>query len=116
MALQMRQMGRQMTWSHAARAFMWRDAAGNAFATCKAFGLVDEKTTMWEFHWDIVKRRYFVQPEAPAARPESVVQALVRHTQRKLCTYCGEGRTHWACAACSTAMHITYLGPAHDVE
>ena len=91
-------------------------AAGNAFATCKALGLVDEKTTMWEFQWDILKRRYFAQPEEPAARPESVVHAPVRHTQRKLCTYCGEGRTHWACAACGTAMHITCFGPAHDVE
>ena len=49
MALQMGQMGRQMTWSHAVRAFMLRYATGNAFATCKALGLVDEKTTMWEF-------------------------------------------------------------------
>ena len=29
MALQMRQLGRQMTWSHAVRAFMVRCAAGN---------------------------------------------------------------------------------------
>ena len=62
MALQTRQMGRQMTWSQAVRAFMLRYAAGNAFATCKAFELVDEKTTMWEFQWDILKRRYFEQP------------------------------------------------------
>ena len=116
MALRMRQMGRSMTWSHAVRAFMLWYAAGNAFATCKALGLVDEKTTMWEFQWDILKRRYFAHPEEPAARRESVVHAPVRHTQRKLCTYCGEGRTHWACAACGTAMHITCFGPAHDVE
>ena len=49
MALQMRQVGRQMTWSHAVRAFMLRYAAGNAFATCKALGLVDEQTTMLHF-------------------------------------------------------------------
>ena len=78
----------------------------------KLYVLADEKTTMWEFQLDILKRRYFAQPEASAARPESVVHAPVRHTQRKLCTYCGEGRTHWACAA----MHITCFGPAHDVE
>ena len=87
MVLQMR----QITRSHDVRAFMLRYAAGNAFATCKAWGLVDEKTTMWEFQWDILKRQYFAEPDEPAARPESVVHAPVRHTQRKLCTYCGEG-------------------------
>ena len=55
MALQMRQLATQMTWSHAVRAFMVRYAAGNAFATAKALGLLDEKTTMWEFQWDILK-------------------------------------------------------------
>ena len=84
--LQMLQMGRQMTRSHTVRAFMLRYAAGNAFATFKALGLVEEKTTMWEFEWDILKRRYFAQPQALAARTESVVHAPVRHTQRKLCT------------------------------
>ena len=59
---------------------MLRYAAGNAFATCKALGLTDEKATMWEFQSDILKRRHFAQPEAPAARPESVVHTSVRHT------------------------------------
>ena len=58
MALQMRQLGRQMTWSHAVRGFMVQYAAGNAFATAKALGLVDDKTTMWEFQWDILKQRH----------------------------------------------------------
>ena len=55
MALQMRQQERQMTWSHAVRGFMVRYAAGNAFATAKALGLVDKKTTTWELQWDILK-------------------------------------------------------------
>ena len=57
MALQMRQLGRQMTWSHAVCAFMVRYAAGNAFATAKALELADEKSTMWEFQLDILKQR-----------------------------------------------------------
>ena len=35
MALQMRQVGHQMTWAHAVRAFMLRYAVVNAFATCR---------------------------------------------------------------------------------
>ena len=40
------------------RVFMVWYAAGNAFARAKALGLVDEKTTTWEFQWDILKQRY----------------------------------------------------------
>ena len=40
MALQMHQVGRQTTWSHAVHAFMLRSTAGNAFGACKALGLV----------------------------------------------------------------------------
>ena len=46
MAMQMRQPGRQMTWSHFVCAFMVRYAAGNAFATAKALGFVVDNTTM----------------------------------------------------------------------
>ena len=49
MALQMRQLGRQMTWTHDVRAFMVRYPAGNAFATAKALPLVAETTTMRKF-------------------------------------------------------------------
>ena len=35
MALQMRQVGRQMTWAHAVRAVVLRYAVVNAFATCR---------------------------------------------------------------------------------
>ena len=38
MALQMRQMGRQMTGSHAVRAFVLRYAGVNAYATCRSLG------------------------------------------------------------------------------
>ena len=54
-SVQMRQMSCQMMWSHAVRAFMLGYAAKIAFATCKALGLADEKTTMCEFQWDLVK-------------------------------------------------------------
>ena len=59
MAPQMCQPGRRMTSSHAVRAFMVWYAAGNAFGTAKALGLVDEKSTMREFQWDVLKQRYF---------------------------------------------------------
>ena len=76
MALQMRQLGRQMTWSHAVRVFMVRYAAGNAFATAKASGLVDDKTTMWEFQWDMLKQRYFSGAEFNSTTPTAAVPTL----------------------------------------
>ena len=44
-ALQMRRVGRQMTWAHVVRAY----AVGNAFATCRQWGLCKETTSMWEW-------------------------------------------------------------------
>ena len=44
MALQMRQVGRQMTWTHAVRAFVLRYAVVNVFATCRQLGLCKETT------------------------------------------------------------------------
>ena len=38
MALQMRRMGHQMTWSHAVCAFVLRYAVVNAYATCRSLG------------------------------------------------------------------------------
>ena len=96
MALQMRQLGRQMTWSHAVRALMVRYAAGNAFATAKALGLVDEKTTMWEVQWDILKQRYFSGAEFNNTTPTATVptvHARKRFASRLLCTHCRNGST-----------------------
>ena len=118
MALQMRQLGRQMTWSHAVRAFMVRYAAGNAFATAKALGLVDDKTTMWEFQWDILKQRYFSGAEFNNTTPTAAVptvHAPKRFASRLLCTHCRNGSTRWACGACGKHMHIKCFGDAHDV-
>ena len=49
MALHMRQLGKQTTWSHVVRAFIVRYTARNAFATATASRLVDATTTIWEF-------------------------------------------------------------------
>ena len=118
MALQMRRLGRQMTWRHAVRAFMVRYAAGNAFATAKALGLVDDKTTMWEFQCDILKQRYFSGREFNSTTPTAAVptvHAPKRFASRLLCTHCRNGSTRWACGACGKHMHIKCFGDAHDV-
>ena len=118
MVLQMRQPGRQMTWSHAVCAFMVRYAAENAFATAKALGLVDYKNSMWEFQWDILKQRYFSGAEFNNTTPTTAVppvHAPKRFASRLLCTHCCSGTTRWACGACGKHMHIRYFGDAQDV-
>ena len=62
MALQMRQVGRQMTWAHAVRAFVLQYTVANAFATCRQLGLCKETTSMWEWQWQVLRRRYFATP------------------------------------------------------
>ena len=62
MALQIRHVGRQMTWAHAVRAFVLRYAVVNAFATCRQLGLCKETTSMWEWQWQVLRRRYFAHP------------------------------------------------------
>ena len=69
MALQLRITSRQMTWSAAVRLFMLRYAAANAFAACKAMGLLDADTTMWEFPWGIIKRWCFSGSPGPSGAP-----------------------------------------------
>ena len=76
MALQMCQLGRQMTWSHIVRAFMVQYVAGNAFATAKALVLVDDKTTMWEFQWDILNQRYFSRAKFNNTTPTATVPTV----------------------------------------
>ena len=118
MALQMRQLGRQMTWCHAVRAFMVRYAARNAFATAKPLGLVDDRTTMWEVQWDILKQRYFSGAEFNNTTPTAAVptvHAPKRFASRLLCTHCRNRSTRWACGACRKHMHIKCFGAAHDV-
>ena len=98
--------------------FMVRYAAGNAFATAKSLGSVDEKTTLWEFQWDILKQRYFSGAEfnnttRTAAVP--AVHAPKRFASRPWCTHCRNGGTCWACGACGKHMHTKCFGDAHDV-
>ena len=118
MVLQTCQMGRQMTWCHNVCPFMLRCAAQIAFATCKALGLVNGKTTMWECQWDILKQRYFDGPAfgTPGPRLGLVVHAPIWLPHPKVCAHCGKGRLHWVCGACDTPMHITCFGPADDTE
>ena len=107
-----------MTWSHAVHAFMVRFSAGNSFATAKALGLVDEKTTMWEFQWDILKQWYFSGAEFNKTTPTAAVptvHATKRFASRLLCTHCRSRTTCWACGACGKHMHIKCFGDAHDV-
>ena len=118
MALQMRPLGRQMTGSHTVRAFMVRYAAGNAFATAKALGLVDEKSTMWEFQWDILKQRYFSGAEFKNMTPAAAVPTVhgpKRFASCLLCTHCRNASTRWGCGACGKHMHMKCFGDAHDV-
>ena len=113
MALQMRQVGRHMTWSHAVRAFMVRYAAGKAFATAKALGLVEDKSTMWEFQWDILKQRYFSGAEFNNTTPNAAVRTVhapKRFASRLLCTHCRNGSTRWACGACGKHMPSSASG------
>ena len=117
-ALQMRQQERQMTWSHHVRAFMVRYAAGNAFPTAGALGLVDEKMTMWEFHWDVLKQRCFSGAEFNNTTPTAVVptvHALKVFACRLLCRHCRSGSTRWACGPCVTHVHIKCFGDDLDV-
>ena len=81
-------------------------------------GLVDDKTTMWEFQWDILKQQYFSGAEFNNTTPTAAVptvHAPKRFASRLLCTHCRNGSTRWACGACRKHMHIKCFGDAHDV-
>ena len=95
---------------------MVRYAAENAFTN--ALGLVDEKTTMWELQWDILKQRYFSSAELNNTTPTAMirtVQAPKRFASRPLCTHGRSGSTRWACGACGKDVHMKCFGDAHDV-
>ena len=113
MALQMRQRGNQMTWSHTMRAFLVRCAATNAFATARALGLVDEKTTMCN-----LKQPYFSGADFNDTTPSAPVHtsfAPKRFASRLFRTHCRSGSTLWACGARGKHMHIKCFGDTHDV-
>ena len=108
MALQLRIMTRQMTWDTAVRVFMLRYAAANAFAACKALGLVERGTTLWEFQWDIIQRCYFTGPKwcALTMSPQ-VVHAPVKVGRKQLCSHCRTTRMAHVCKACNVPLHAT---------
>ena len=56
MALQMRLLGRQMSWWQAVRSFLVRYAAANAFATCRALERCRGADNMCEWQWLLMRR------------------------------------------------------------
>ena len=74
MALQMRQMGRHMTWSHAVRAFVLRYAKVNAYATCRSLGGAPTGT-MFDWQWDLIRRRFCTVAVAKPIDPRAGADA-----------------------------------------
>ena len=86
MALQMRQMGRQMTWSHAVHAFVLRYAVVNAYATCRSLGGAQTGTT-FDWQWDLIRRRFC---KVAVAKPIHVpMRMLGRRGMRCSRAWCG---------------------------
>ena len=115
-APQLHMMTRQMTWATAVRVFMLRYEAANAFATCKALGLLERGTTMCEFQWDIIRRRYFASPKwcASTMSPQ-VVHAPVKVAGKRLCIRCYTTTTAYMCKASNAPLHIKCFGAVHEV-
>ena len=114
MALQLRQFGRQMTWSHAVRTFMLRHAAVNAFTPGKRLGLIESGVSMWDFYWSILVRRYFGNAGMRAVQP-SEVHGPVKRSTRQTCDHCRLGTTSYVCTACGKYLHIKCFVAAHDM-
>ena len=108
MALQMRQMGRQMTWSHAVRAFVLRYAVVNAYATCRSLGGA-RTGTMFDWQWDLIRRRFCTVAEA---KP---IHVPVRMPGRRVCARCNPGKTHYVCCGCGKWYHVGCFAVAHGV-
>ena len=87
MALQMRQMGRQMTWSHAVRAFVLRYAVVTAYATCRSLGGA-RTGSMFDWQWDLIRRRFCI---VAVAKP---IHVPFRKPGRRVCAHCNRGKTH----------------------
>ena len=108
MALHMRQMGRQMTWSHAVRAFVLRYAVVNAYATCRSLGGA-QTGTMFDWQWDLIRRRFCT---VAVAKP---IHVPVRMPGRRVCTHCNRGKTHYVCCGCGNWYHVGCFAVAHGV-
>ena len=85
MALQMRHMGRQITWSNAVRTFVLRYAVVNAYATCRSLG-VARTGTMFDWQWDLIRRRFCT---VAVAKP---IHVPVRMPGRRVCAHCDPGQ------------------------
>ena len=111
MALQMRLLGRQMSWSQAVRGFLLRYAAANAFATCRALERCRGTDSMWEWQWALLRRRYCTD-----AQPRRNIHVPVAGAQRRTCAHCGKGRTQYVCSGCpDTPLHVQCFAPAHGI-
>ena len=106
MALQIRQMGRQMTWS--LPAFVLRYAVVNAYATCRSLRGA-QTGTMFDWHWDLIRRRFC---KAAVAKP---IHVLVRMPGRRVCTHCNRGKIHYICCGCGKWYHVGCFAVAHGV-
>ena len=107
MALQMRHVGREITWAHAVHTFLLWYAVMNAFASCRQLGLCKETTSMWEWQWQVLRRRYF----AHLLRQE--VHVPVATQRRRVCHFCKRGRTGYECTGCGKAFHVLCFARDH---
>ena len=105
MALQMRQVRRQMTWSHALCVFVLRYAVVNAYATCRYLGRA-QMGRMFEWQWDLIRRCFCT---GAVAKP---IHVPVRMPSRRVCNHCNRGQTHYVCCGRGGWYHVGAL-PCH---
>ena len=108
MALQMHQMGRQMTWSHDVRAFVLRYAVVNSYATCRSLGGA-RTGTMFDRQWGLMRRQF-----CTVAVPKPI-HVVVRMPGRRACNHCNRGKTHYVCCGCGKWYHVRCFAVAHGV-
>ena len=108
MALQMRQMERHMTWSHAVRAFVLRYTVVNAYATCRSLGGA-QTGTMFDWQSDLIRCSFCA---VAVAKP---IHVPVRMPGRRVCTHCNRGETHYVCCGCDKWYHVGCFAVAHGV-
>ena len=95
MALQMRLLGRQMSWLQAVQGFLPPYAAANAFAACRTLERCRGTDSMWEWQWALLQRRYCTD-----AQPRRTIHVPVGGAKRHACADCARGRTHYVCSRC----------------
>ena len=109
MALQMRQIGRQMTRSLAVRVFVHWYAVVNAYATFRSLGGA-QTGTMFEWQWDLIRCRFCT---VAVAKP---IHVPVRMPGRRVCTHCNRSKTHYVCCGCGKWYHVGCFAMAHGVN